>query len=352
MRTRPRIIITAAALLLAAIAGETHATLITDYCDYGGTAGMLADYTTSNTTGWSDNFWSNVWTTPLVRYSPESAAFVAVNGEDVTYSNWYVGGSVLGSNTLIGTVARGLSTPLDGTIWVSAVVSCSFWNATPDFRNSGRIFINDDTNDCFGAACGGTSPLWCVFENGTVSSNKLFPSAAAAPNNACSALLVAKLRTDYNGTDDELSLWFYDSQVYTSNLTGRTVAGLGTPVYVTSTAQDIWGSAISNLGIITKSVNASGRFFLTDSLRISHGTWTDDAKVYEVLSGEAIPEPAVAFGAAVALLVVRRARAAALTCAVPAKRRAALCAPCVRSPRSPRAEAFFPGHAARVTTNM
>ena len=265
---------------------QAHKALICDYFAYGDTPGLLAGATTEDSTGWGASGWSG---SALPEYKTgASLRFRAQAGEAVSYSNCLDGGLVHGSN-VAGIVTRALSNALDGTVWLSVVVSTRWWNAAiSSVGNYGKICINGAAADGFGAGASGTSTKyrWLVYENGVLASNDIARPVATYDT----ALIVAKLRTNYSGTNDEISLWLFgEAGAYPSNCT---VAGLGTPLYVSASGQDIWGDSISSLGIEIKSQNSADRDYYLDSLRISIGAISDDMHVYQILTGLPIPEPA------------------------------------------------------------
>jgi hypothetical protein len=283
-----------------------HGGLICDYFEYGAAARLLAGATTADTFGWNADGWSG---SSFPEYKTgASLRFRASGAEAVTYSNCLAGGLVHGSN-VVGLVTRGLSNALDGTVWISLVVSTRWWNASVSggVGNYGKVCINGVAGDGFGAGASSTSVKyrWLVYENGVITSNDV----ARPLGSYDTALLVAKLRTNHSGADDELSFWLFgEAGAYPSNLT---VAGLGPPVYVSAAGQDVWGDAVTNLGLEIKSQNSTDRDFYLDSLRISIGGFSDDAHVYQVLTGLPIPEPAVLGIAAAAVLLAARRRGTA-----------------------------------------
>jgi hypothetical protein len=288
--------------VVCALAASMQAVLIHDYFEYGDTSGgdSLAGLTTLDTTGWAANMWSGS-PNPLYIVTNDPVMFVSSSSEAVAYANTVLGGYLRGTNEAIGTITRDLANPLDGTVWVSLVVTCSWWNAPAAFnKNHMQVLINGNPNDSFGAMCSARldNYRWFVFENGTIFSNDYKGSLGKIP-----VLLVAKLRTDYSGSDDELTLWMLPC--FGTYPDGRAVTNLGPSSYVTSAAQDIWGDSITNIGITTLALT-DDRNIAMDSLRISYGHTLDDYAVYEVLTGVAIPEPAAAALAVCALLVAAR----------------------------------------------
>ena len=284
---KPRHLAVAGAMLV--LTASMQAALTHDYFEYGSTDGSLAGLTTSDTTGWDADTWSGD-SDPLYITTNDPIVFVASNiTEAVGYANTIAGGCLRGDNGSIGTITRGFANPLADTVWISVVVSNSWWNSPPGFtKNHVQFLINGNPDDSFGAMCTGNSTTygWFVYENGVFTSNAYDGAMTAAP-----VLLVVKLRTDYSGSDDELTLWLLPyGEMYP---TGRTVADLGSDSYVTATAQDIWGDSITNIGI-TILAQSDTRNIQADSLRISYGNITDDMHVYEVLSGTPIPEPVAA----------------------------------------------------------
>ncbi len=280
--------------------------IISDYFDCGIGQGALTAFTTANTNGWAAHAWSGD-TFPWYLGGNASLQFKPGPAESSAYSNWLQGG-VLRASNLIGTVTRNLSTPLDGTVWISMVMSSRWWNAVPgtaypENANGCRILINGSSSNTFGAAASGTSTRrrWLVTEHGVLTTNDI--TAVAGDD---TVLLVARLRTDYSGSADDITLWLFSTNSVYPN--GRTVAALGPPVYTSSAAHDLWGSAITSIGLRLRSQNALERDFYIDSLRISPFTVSDDLCVYEVLAGATIPEPALFLFGSAAMMLWRRQR--------------------------------------------
>ncbi len=297
MKQRIRITIAA----IAITAGMAAAAVTSDYFDYGDTPGSLVSFTTSDTAGWGANGWSG---SANPYYQTAGLTFSTPNG---VYVNTQTGGKLIGQ-AAAGTVTRALDPALSGTVWMSVIFSGTFWNASLDLQHS-KILINGSANDYFGVMTYGfaQNARWRVVENGVVATNDLALGVSANGG----GLVVARLRTNYSGTDDDIALWVLTNG--TSTVENRTVAALGTPVYETSTTHDIWGDSIASLGIAIKSArdqnSTDQRWHWVDSLRISSGMMSDDEHVYEIFTGVAVPEPAaVMLGLAGLLGLVRRSR--------------------------------------------
>jgi len=298
---KPTSFIICAAIAAILMAGMAAAVVTSDYFEYGDTNGTLVGLTTTNTAGWGANGWSGS-NNPY--YQTNGLTFSTPN--DV-YVNTQEAGRMIGQQAG-GTVTRALSPVLDGTtVWMSIVFSGSFWNATPGVQQI-RILINGDTNNYFGVMSNANTVtgLWHVAVNGVATTQ----SFVGLQNGNGGGLMVARLRTNYSGTDDSLAFWLLTNGF---PLASATVTDLGTPLYETNATFDIWGSSISSLGIYIKSArnenDSSPRWFWVDSLRISSGTMSDDDHVYEILTGVPVPEPgAVMLGLAGLLGVVRRSR--------------------------------------------
>jgi hypothetical protein len=278
--------------LVAADMG-TQAMMVCEYFSYGVTGGSFAGMSTFDTVGWASNRWSGS-TSP--EYRPFSAAFISAAGEAQAYSNRLAGGCLRGANSEAGTVTRGLSPPLDGTVWVSLVVTCSWWNSPPDLsKNHAQVVINGRNADRFGVMTSGSSTRQrlLVYENGVMFTNDVVGAGSGR-----SALLVARLRTNVSGTDDELTAWLFPDGGALPD--GRALTNLGAPLYTTSGAQDLWGDTIASVGLTIMSQSDTREIYV-DSLRVSYGDIADDAHVHKVLAGEAIPEPLGAMGAVCAL---------------------------------------------------
>jgi len=296
---------TCAAMAAILMAGMAVAAVTSDYFEYGDTNGTLVGLTTANTAGWGASGWSG-GNNPY--YQTNELTFSTPN--DV-YVNTQVAGRVIGQQTG-GTVTRTLSPPLDGTtVWMSIVFSGSFWNASPGVQQI-RILINGDTNDYFGVMSNANlvTGVWQVAVNGAWTTQSFVGLVNVGGSGNGGGLMVARLRTDYSGTDDSLAFWLLTNGFPLAN---ATVAALGTPLYETNATFDIWGSSISSLGIYIKSArnenDPNPRWFWVDSLRISSGTMSDDDHVYEIVTGVVVPEPgAVMLGLAGLLGVVRRSR--------------------------------------------
>ncbi|NLF38029.1 cadherin-like domain-containing protein [bacterium] len=281
----------------AADAGGQGA-MICEYFEYGGAAGQLTGFATADTNGWGANGWSMGFGDSPRYLTGHAPAFYTTNGagvvysESAAYSNCYRGGLAFGYGSTVVhrcTVTRGFSPPLSGTIWASMIVTSTWIDATQDpfTKCVGLVEINGEAGDSFGVVSSGgagSEYRWYASENGVVASNNVPYSRQIL------VLVVAKLETDYSGSNDRLALWTFNSGGGLPG--GRTVADLGAPRFTGAGDQDIWGSSIASIGLYLKSQNFTGRDMMIDSLRISHGDRADDAHVYEVLSGEAIPEPA------------------------------------------------------------
>ncbi len=144
-----------------------------------------------------------------------------------------------------------------------------------------------------------------VVENGTLTTNDIVAGSAAIQDHT--VLLVARLRTDYSGSADDITLWLFSTNMVYPN--ARTVAGLGPKVYTSSIAQNLWGSSLDGIWLRLKSQNSADRDFYVDSLRVSYGAaLSDDDMVYEIMTGVAVPEPALfsVLGAGLVLAARRR----------------------------------------------
>ncbi|NLF39606.1 cadherin-like domain-containing protein [bacterium] len=275
---------------------EAQRVLICDYFEYGGAPGLATEFTTAVTNGWGANAWSpGAGDSP--RYLATSTpAFYSTNSagtafaESAAYSNCYKGGQFIGFGTASiyrCTLTRALSPPLGGTVWVSLIVTSTYIDVSASAYNGNvaQLEVNGDDTDRFGltSGAGADEYRWQVRENGP-STNGSVPYARNVL-----VLLVAKLETDYSGVNDRLTIWTLNSGGDYPR--GRTVADLGPPRYTGAGDEDIWGSSISSIGLYLKS-RSSTRTTVIDSLRISHIAMPDDLHVYEVLSGEAVPEPA------------------------------------------------------------
>ncbi|NLF38030.1 PEP-CTERM sorting domain-containing protein [bacterium] len=303
-------------LALSAFALSVPAALISDYFEYGGAVADLTTLTTADMTGWGANAWTlaagsspRYLTTSALPFYSTNIGGVAY-AESVAYSNWFNGGQAFGYATAVVyrcAVTRALSGPLSGTTWVSLIVTSTWIDATQDpfTKDVCLLEINGEAADSFGViSSGGQADTyrWYVRENGVVTSNNV-PYARRVI-----VLVVAKLETDYSGSNDRLTLWTFNNGGPLPS--GRTAAELGAPRYTGAGDQDIWGSSISSIGIYLKSQTYTARDIMMDSLRISYGSITDDMHVHEVLSGEAIPEPAALglLGIAGIAALVRRKR--------------------------------------------
>jgi hypothetical protein len=300
-----RIVILALSLGLTIAA---QAVPITEYFEYGTSSASLVGLTTSDTSGWGANGWSGS-ANPLYNVSTQSGGAtptelktnlsLAVSG----YVNDSQGGVLIGGWNA-GVVTRSLAAAQSGDVWLGVLVDSTFWGAG-NAGNHGYVLINGDSSDWFGLY----SPLavMAVVENGTETNNSVIGGSATQ-------LLVAKMATDASGGNDELTVWFIRDGADLSDQDVAALDAAATWKYETATAQDIWGSSISSVGLEIKSVrdplnpaNGQNRFTYIDNLRLSYGGLTEDAHVFEVLSG--IPEPGSALALGVlAVLLGRRSQ--------------------------------------------
>lgn len=288
------------AVVIAALTASAE--LVTEYFQYGDTYGFLTSFTTADTAGWADNKWTySSGSRP--HYTNWVTAFASLHGEANSYVNTNLGKTVMGNpDGNAGVVYRQFSPALSGTAWISFVVTNQRWGAQVD-QNHCRFLINNDAQDHFGV----TSPnrtyygRWWVNENGVAYSNDF---AIGNSDHIAACLVVARLRTNYESTYDDITLWVFTNKC--GNLNGRTVAALGAEVYQSAIQQDIWGDSINSLGLSMRRNTTSGREIVMDNLRISKGNITDDEHVYEILTGITVPEPGLIGLAALAMMAVRR----------------------------------------------
>lgn len=288
-----------ACVLALALPASLPATLIVDAFDYGPSNGTLSSLTTSETAGWGASTWSG---SAVPQYDAAGSLTFANAG----YGNSAVGGRLLAGITEA-TVTRSLASPQSGPVWLSMLVDSTFWNATNTVME-GFLTINGNAGDLLGfSAFGGmvpsaAKPFLRLSENG---SPLLSAPIGGADFNIGILLAVAKLETNVSGTSDRITFWAFRES---DTIASATVAGLGTPDYVSSLASgDIWGDSITSFGLQTQRPNNETRLLRIDNFRISVGAPDDDA-VGEVLG---IPEPSSAapvFALGAAALVAARRR--------------------------------------------
>lgn len=292
-------------LISALLAGSSlHGEpFVTDNFDYGETDGALAGLTTTNTSGWGAAGWSGATT---ILYQPGQSINLSIAG----YVQDASGGRLVGPHVSTGAmVTRSLEDPVNETLFVSFAALGTFWNATLNVLRT-MVAVNGTSSNMFGftssGGTGGTTPLGAITAGGVSQTTNI---AGGAGNT--SALGVAKLETNYDGTHDRISFWGYTPGA-NPDLSGQNLAALGAPLLVAEGA-NLWGDSISSLGIFLSSPTATDRTAHLDSLRISYGDHlSNDEHVFRVLT--AVPEPstyALLFGAGVlAVALVRRKRIA------------------------------------------
>jgi len=286
-----RILVVAGSL----VAAPLHATLVTDYFEYGSTDGAVTGFTTSNTSGWAANAWSG--SSGVIYSSTESLTFGGAGYTDSTAGGLLNADGSSGGDDI---VTRSLSSAGSGTVWASALVFGEFWNAS-DNRMAARILVNGDAADSAGArSAGGNNFTASLIVNSVESTNSSVISSGTA-----GALFVVKMETNFSGTSDRISLWTIP---YGTDLSGQNETALGTATLASDGTSDIWGDSVGSFGIALQSPNTDTREVFYDNLRISSGSLTDDQKVQEVLTGVAVPEPSTALllGGGLAMLAISR----------------------------------------------
>lgn len=284
-------------------AGSVTAALITDYFEYGDSyQGNLPGLITENTGGWAAATWTHS-SGSVPQYTNLATGFASAHDPANSYVSTNLGGCAMGfTDGTVSVMSRAFAEALTGTVWISMVVTNSRWQAVYDLLNC-RVLVNNMSNTYFGVFTAGGSGIgwWWVTENGVMTTNS-FSIGNTSGQAAC--LLVARLRTDYSSTDDDITFWVFENN--TSQLNGRTVASLGAPVYQSSVPQDLWGDQITSLGLYLRRHNTAGRELVVDELRISAGDLSDEEHVYQLMSGVVVPEPGVLWLAALALVAALR----------------------------------------------
>jgi len=272
-----------------------RAALVLDYFDYGSTDGDLVNLTTTQTAGWDGNAWAGA---SAIKYSATES--LTYGGSGYTDNS---NGGLLNADGSAGdsVVTRNLAAGETDDVFVSFLMQGEFFNASTS-RLASRLLINGDANNSAGVISNaGDGVTDSLFVNGAETQN-----IAGFGSGDRTVLVVVKLETNFSGNNDRISLWSF----LNDDLSAQTEAALGVPSLISDGTADLWGSDVNSFGIALQSPNTTTREVFFDNLRISSGPITNDAKVQEILTGVAIPEPSSALltAGAMVILLSRRQR--------------------------------------------
>jgi MYXO-CTERM domain-containing protein len=297
-----QVVWTASALLGAftVISAAQGATITENFNDYGTTSTFVSGL------GTAGDGWAGAWT----ELTTDSGWPQYEAGSSLTFNspNYTTAANQTGANDgLIVTGAtntnaskaayRSFSTPLTGTIWISALTQ--FHNVGPDV-----LLILDatsGTNNYVGIRLNATlsKAEARIKTNGTEDADEFGPGGTdnVYPNDT-SLLLLSRIQIDIDASgNDQIDYWIFDSNSTTTGIPAlpATAAGLpATPSF--SKVGDFYGTSLSAIGVAVTKANTK-----VDAIRISN-----DANGFEQVTS--VPEPGLLGAGLLGLLALRRRR--------------------------------------------